>query len=158
MRRFAEHTTVAVDRSVAEIKSTIQRYGATHFAFIETPDSSCVEFICNDRRIRFILPLPSASDKRFTQTPGRGKQRSADQAYVAWEQACRQRWRALNLAIKAKLEAVTSGISEFESEFLAFIVDPVSGHTVGEIIRPKLQSIYANGTGQLLLTSEAKKK
>ncbi len=155
MRHFAENTTVPVDRSVAEIKGTIQRYGATHFAFIETPDSSSVEFICNGRRIRFIIPLPAASDKRFTHTPGRHKARTVDQVYIAWEQACRQRWRALNLAIKAKLEAVTSGISEFESEFLAFIVEPVSNRTVGQIVRPQLHSSYEKGTGQLLLTSEA---
>ena len=46
---------------------------------------------------------------------------------------CRQRWRALNLAIKAKLEAVESGIVTFDQEFLAHIVGP-SGQTVKPLI------------------------
>jgi len=59
-----------------------------------------------------------------------------------WEQACRQKWRALCLAIKAKLEAVESGISHFEDEFLSQIIDPITKKTVGELIRPELEQRY----------------
>jgi len=59
-----------------------------------------------------------------------------------WEQACRQRWRALCLAIKAKLEAVESGISHFEDEFLSQIIDPITKKTGGELIRPELEQRY----------------
>ena len=41
-------------------------------------------------------------------------------AHGRWEQACRQRWRALALVIKAKLEAIDAEISTFEEEFLPF--------------------------------------
>ena len=98
-----------------------------------------------------MLPLPNPADKQFARTPARRKTRSADDAYKAWEQACRQRWRALALAIRAKLEAVASGISQFEDEFLAFIVDPSSGRTVSEILRPQIVAAYNGGSGQLLL-------
>jgi len=59
-----------------------------------------------------------------------------------WEQGCRQRWRALCLAIKAKLETVESGISHFEDEFLSQIVDAIAKKTVGELIRPELEQCY----------------
>ena len=60
-------------------------------------------------------------------------------AQKAWEQACRQRWRALSLCIKAKLEACESGITTFEEEFLAQLVLP-GGVTVAEKIMPSIMS------------------
>lgn len=64
-----------------------------------------------------------------------------DSLEKAYEQACRQRWRALNLAVKAKLEAVSSGIASFEEEFLAHIVLP-NGKTVGNLLVPQLGRAY----------------
>ena len=63
-----------------------------------------------------------------------------------WQQACRQRWRALLLIIRAKLEAVESGITTLESEFLANIVLPDVG-TVGQWLAPQLEQ--ANATGSM---------
>lgn len=69
---------------------------------------------------------------------------------LAWEQGCRQRWRALALVIKAKLEAVESGITTFEEEFLAHIVMP-DGMTVGNHVRPTIQAWYSGGQMRPLL-------
>lgn len=68
------------------------------------------------------------------------------------EQAERQRWRALLLVLKAKLEAVESGIAIFESEFLANIVIDRAGHTVGDVLPEQIATIYAGGmAGRLML-------
>jgi hypothetical protein len=67
------------------------------------------------------MPLPDRTKKAFTHMET-GKRRTETQAQRAWEQAVRQRWRALVLVIKAKLEAVESGITSFEDEFLAHTV------------------------------------
>jgi hypothetical protein len=75
-----------------------------------------IEFSHEDRRIRFVLPLPDRNARQFAHTPTRGTRRTDAEAYKAWEQACRQRWRALALAIKAKLEAVEAGITDFQSK------------------------------------------
>jgi hypothetical protein len=69
--------------------------------------------------------------------------RSPAQAQAEYEQVVRQKWRALALAIKAKLEAVASGITEFESEFLSHIVLP-DGRSVGDWMRPQIATAYAN--------------
>jgi hypothetical protein len=53
----------------------------------------------------------------------------------------RQRWRALALVIKAKLEAVEAGITIFEEEFLAHIVLP-DGRTAGEYMVPQIEESY----------------
>jgi hypothetical protein len=58
--------------------------------------------------------------------------------------AIRQRWRALLLTIKAKLEAVAVGITTLEEEFLANVVTP-DNVTVGEWIRPQLKEAYETG-------------
>jgi hypothetical protein len=116
MTRYAENTSVPSDKSRAEIETTLTRYGATAFGYGWQEQGAMITFEANGRRIRFILPMPDRKDQVFWRTPGRGLVRSADQAQAEYEQAVRQRWRALALAIKAKLEAVaSSGITEFES-------------------------------------------
>lgn len=140
---YAADTSVSVERSRAEVERTLQRYGATSFAYGWDGDAAMIEFVADQRRVRFIMPLPDRDSREFTLTPT-GKARKESQAFAAWEQACRARWRALNLVIKAKLEAVEVGISEFEQEFLAYVVLP-NGCTVGQMVRPQVEEAYLSG-------------
>lgn len=155
MSTYAKGTTVDPGRSRAEIESVLARYGATSFGYAteESVERSraMVTFIARGRQIRFLMDLPSRTDKEFTHTPERGTRRSADAAFKAWEQACRQRWRALALVIKAKLEAVDSGIVTFEAEFLAHTIVPGTGQTVAEQIEPGLAHAIETGTAPKLL-------
>lgn len=132
--RYASKTTVTVDRSRAEIEKTLARYGATSFAYGWENSKALIGFKANGRTIRFMLPLPDRED--FTHGRSR-RRRTKDQIEKACDQAKRQRFRALALAIKAKLEMVESGITTFEEEFLAHIVLP-SGETIGDWISPQL--------------------
>ena len=143
MAKFAENTSVSVEKSRAEIEGLIVRYGATSTAFMNAPGRAMIVFEAKGRRVAFELPLPDKDEKRF-QRDGRGSMRSADKRLEAWEQACRQRWRALALVIKAKLEAVECGITSFEDEFLAHIVMP-DGQTVATHIKPRIEEAYAGG-------------
>lgn len=146
MSRFAENTSVPVEKSRSEIESTLGRYGANQFAYAtdQTRGLAMVSFSANGRHVRFVLKLPLQSEKQFRFTPERQKRRTDAATYEAWEQACRQRWRALSLAIKAKLEAVACGITEFEDEFLAHIVLP-NGNSVSDFIRPQIADCYLSG-------------
>lgn len=148
--RYAESTSVSTESSRAEIERTLRRYGASSFAYGWEADTAQIMFVADGRRVRFVLPLPDRGAREFTHTPTRGTPRSSAQAEAAWEQACRQRWRALALVIKAKLEAVEAGITSFEDEFLAHIMLP-SGGTVGEWMRPQLEATYASNTMPALL-------
>jgi hypothetical protein len=141
-RRFAEGTSVSVEKSRAEIETLLGRYGADAFGYSMSADQAIIQFEAKGRRIRFVLRLPKKDDKKFTMST-RGI-RTSMAAYAAWEQACRQSWRALALVIKAKLEAVTAGISEFEDEFLSQIVLP-DGSTVGSWTRPQIAVAYSRG-------------
>lgn len=141
MTRFAADTTVPAERSRAEIEQILTRYGATKYMYGWQEDSAVIQFVMAERQIRFILPLPSKADPAFTLTPARRNRRAPEDAEKAWEQATRQRWRALALVIKAKLEAVDSGITTTEQEFLAHTVLP-DGRTVGEHSLPMIQRAY----------------
>ena len=143
MARFAEDTEVSVEKSRAEIERLIIRYGATSTAFMNSPGRALIMFEAKARRIVFELPLPDLSDKKF-EKDGRGSIRKPEKLYEVWEQACRQRWRALALIIKAKLEAVESGITTFEDEFLAHIMMP-DGQTVAQHVKPRIATAYDQG-------------
>lgn len=142
MPKYAADTSVSSETSRAEIERTLRRYGADEFAYMTSRTHAMVGFVANGRQIRFKLEMPDPNDHEFTYTPERRLQRSPAQAEAAWEQSCRQRWRALALVIKAKLEAVEAGITEFDDEFLAHIMLP-NGRTVGENLRPQLDEVYA---------------
>lgn len=144
MGRYAENTSVSTENSRAEIERTLSRYGADQFMYGWDREQAIVAFRAHDRQVRFLLPLPDRDDKEFWYTPSRQLQRSESEAYKLWEQACRQRWRALALAIKAKLEAVEADITSFEAEFLAHIVLP-DGTTVGQWAGPQLEEVYRTG-------------
>lgn len=141
MGKYAANTSVSSELSRIEIEKTLIRYGADNFAYAMTAGKALIGFTMNERQIKFVLPLPEKGEFRYTPT---GRDRSENSQYEAWEQACRQRWRALNLVIKAKLEAVECGISVFEDEFMANIVLP-GGQTVGDFMKPQIERAYISG-------------
>lgn len=142
MTRYAASTSVSSAKSKAEIESTVERYGAEQFFSGWDATHAVIGFTMVGRDVRFVLPMPDRADPTFTHH-SRGP-RSPDAALEQWEQACRQKWRALLLVIKAKLEAVESGISVFEEEFLANIVMP-DGRLVAEHVRPRIAAAYETG-------------
>lgn len=150
MSTYAADTSVSVEKSRAEIERTVQRWGAEQFMYGWDATNAVVGFRMQNRQLRFILSMPDRQAKEFLFTPARKTRRTDAQAYEAWEQACRQRWRALNLVIKAKLEAVESGISTFDNEFLAQIMLP-NGRTVGEQIGGQIDETYLTNTMPALL-------
>ena len=138
---YAKGTVVSIEKSRAEIESTLRRFGADQFSYAtdDTQGLACVQFRAKARLIRFMLRLPKRDDRSFTRT--KQGPRSPENAYKAWEQACREKWRALFICIKAKLAAVEANISEFEEEFLAHIVLP-SDQTAGDWLRPQIAQAY----------------
>lgn len=141
---YAEGTSVSVDKSRAEIESTITRFGADQFTSGHdfTQGVAVIQFRAHGRHVRFRLELPNRDDKRFRFSK-RG-QRTEAAAYAAWEQACREKWRALAICVKAKLAAVEARITTFEDEFLAHVVIP-GGATAGEWLRPQIAEAYETG-------------
>jgi hypothetical protein len=151
MARYATSTSVSTDKSRVEIERTLQRYGCEDFAYRSSRGFAQIAFRMCDRMLRFDLDLPDPDDTEFTATPT-GRDRSSTQAHKAWEQACRQRWRALALVIKAKLEAVESGITTFDIEFMAHTLVP-GGKVFHEVALPQIEQAYQTGKMPPLLSS-----
>lgn len=138
---YAAKTSVSTAKSRAEIETMLQRAGAKSFAIGWDARGASIVFALHDRKVKLVLPLPLPDEKQFV-LDRRGKRRAKDAAGREWDFACRARWRALVLIVKAKLEAVSCGVSDFEREFLAHIIMP-DGQTVAEIISPAIARSYA---------------
>jgi hypothetical protein len=151
--KYAAGTTVSSSDSRAEIERTLERYGATSFAYGWDGDRAMIGFHMRDRQIRFVLPMPDRKSREFTHTPARGTLRSDTAAAAEYERAVKQRWRALALVVKAKLEAVESGIVTFEEEFGMHMVLP-SGATVASQVVPAIAESYLTGKVSPLLALE----
>jgi hypothetical protein len=147
---YANRTEVTSEKTRGEIERVLIRYGASEFAYAWRDEEARIAFAMADRRIMFRLPLPDRNDKEFRYTVVRRERRSDAATAEAYEQAVRQRWRALLLIIKAKLEAVEAGIVTLEAEFLAHILLG-DGRTVYEQVAPRLALAYERGEVMALL-------
>lgn len=141
---FAEKTQVPADRTRTEIERLLAKHKASQYltAVDHEAHRAVVQFKMANRVVRFNVGLPAPA-----KYPSRGNVKQV-------EQAERQRWRALLLVLKAKMEAIENSISTFDSEFLSHIVVPgAGGRTVGEYLAPQLQAAYEKGSGPLMLSA-----
>jgi hypothetical protein len=126
-RRYAESTKVPVEQSIADIRGVVAKYEGAQFAYMLGEDQALIAFTKEGRQVRFYVSL---------------KERNPQDRRVAM--------RALLLVIKAKLEAVASGIVLFEDEFLANVVLP-DGKLVGQEVRARIAMAYQTGETPRLL-------
>lgn len=148
--KYAASTQVSSEKSRYDIERLLTKYGATGFMYGWEGTQAVIMFKLQNRHVKMILTLPDRNDKRFLYTEVQRRKRKESEAAGAYEQAVRQKWRALLLIIKAKLEAVDSGITSLETEFMANIVLP-DGQTVGNWIGPQIQTVYETGKMPLMI-------
>lgn len=158
---YASATSVPVERSKAEIERLLSKHNASRFMHGWDDQKAVIQFEMNERMIRITVPTPPADDpmfvpKRRKWVQGRGYEKRDETSRRLRDQELRRRWRALLLVIKAKLEAVESGIVTFEEEWLAHFVMP-GGRTVGQLAIPEIVKAYESGKApKLLLEYESK--
>ena len=143
---YAERTTVSIPKSKSEIEELLVKNGCEAFSTFNDfqTGAAVVQFKMQDRLLRFALTMPQPNEDQFHYTEARRKQRSSGAAYKEWQFACKSRWRALFLCIRAKLEAVGSDIETFEEAFLPQIVLPDST-TVAACVLPLIAHAYETG-------------
>jgi hypothetical protein len=148
---YAADTSVSVEKSRAEIDALLQKHGAEQ-RIVGSDDRAglaLVLFTIAQRQVRLQVPLPKLEDFPRRNEQPRGwyswsEGRRGDWRRKAFEQACRSRWRAVALLIKAKLEAIQIGISTPEREFLADIALP-DGRTIHSALKAGLAEAYEGG-------------
>ena len=153
--RYAQNTTVSVEKSKAEIERLLLRHGAAQFAtgLDVATHTAFVRFKYSNIPFHMTLVLPDPESKEFWETSKYGKRRTRPAALALWEQSCRQRWRALLIYIKGTLEAIELGIIQFDSAFVGFTLLP-SGSTVAEWIAPQVGEMVQSGRMPQLITGE----
>jgi hypothetical protein len=149
MSQYAKTTDVPTNVTRSEIERTLTRYGASEFGYVTSGNIIAIMFTIKYLTVKMVLPLPDEDSVKLTET---GRRRSVASYKQYYDQLLRQRWRALALVIKAKLEAVECNISTLEREFLADTMTP-NGEIVYQVIKPQLESMQTTHEQPRLLLS-----
>lgn len=151
-RAYAEGTSVSVEKSRAELDALLAKHGATQRGIMADDDEGrgAVMFVLRERKYRLDIPLPKKAD---LETPKHWYRMDAA-AREQWfrkelEQRSRERWRAVVLLLKAKLELVRLKMSTVEKEFMADLVLP-NGRTVGTMIEEQIKGVMSGESPRLL--------
>lgn len=154
---YAEDTKVSVERSESELKALLRRHKADRIAtgYDDRMGLAVVNFAIGEgpsvRMVRLEVRVPSldslVADARKDPPHGWNSwsaTKRGDYCKKRRDQIERQRWRALLLVTKAKLELIEQGLSSLEREFLADLVLP-GGGTVSEMALPAIAEAYLTG-------------
>ena len=107
-----------------------------------------IAFRLADGPVLFVTAIPDPAGRDPTCSPP-CIARTGKQTNAACEPAVRQRRRVLTVVIKAKLQAVNTGIATVEVEFRAHIVSP-DGQSIGRLLQSQIRVAHASGNMRLL--------
>ena len=130
-----------ISKTKTDIEELLAQHGATGFAYATEGDRSLVAFSMSGRRVQIMMVMPSVDDYA---RKARKARRTAAAQRTAWEQVCRQRWRALLLIILGQAGSVGVGHHDVGERVLVNIVLP-DGGTVGQRLAPQVDEAYATG-------------
>jgi len=155
MSRYAEGTTVSVERSIDELRRLLTNNGATHYAYGKDPDGEIVQFAIAEHFYRFTVKPPAAVELRATYV-GDDWRAEIRACQINWgirvEAELRRRWRARVLWLKSVLEFMEQ--VPLEESLLSNLVLP-DGRTFGGWAAPQVESMYATGGMPPLLSAGA---
>ena len=142
---YAAGTRVTEERTKSEIERMLARYGCNQFqsGWDTETQFAHIGFRHGTTMVMLGVKMPLPEEFRtFTTAHGYERTRTAEQVETFYWNERRRRWRALLLVVKAKLEAVESGISTLEREFLADVVLPTGG-TLGDALVPRIEALQS---------------
>lgn len=117
---YVRGASITPAASQSEIQQMLLASGATGLRWSREDGRAAISFRAGPRRFRIVLALPHTAEG----LPPRGTPYAASRTP---QDLARQRWRQLSLLIRAKLDAVDSGITTFDQEFLGYMLDPEDG-------------------------------
>ncbi len=129
---YAQRTTVSPEKSRAEIEKLLRSHGVDEFGSGWTRDGhALVQFRIQGVMVRLSVKVPPRESF---------KARTERQREEQFHQEVRRLWRVNALLVKAKLEAIDSGVTTIEREFLADVVLP-DNTTVAEWAMPQFAEL-----------------
>lgn len=124
MARYAEGTSVDVEKSRAEMVGTLGRYSVRKFGWEFADDGDILYFEIDGKAYRMKVSRPTSKDVRV------GPRQDLESVLEAeW----RRRWRAVGMLLKMKLEFAESGDSTIEKELMPYLLLR-DGQTLSEAI------------------------
>lgn len=157
--RFAAGTTVSVEKSQAEIRELLRKYGVPvddHYFAGVREGNIFVTFRVDAIYYRLELPLAKAEDARFAKFAGRAAKPNERQQMA--DQHAREQWRALLLVTKGLVVSIDAGLP-LKQAFVGQMLLP-SNQTVQQAMPQAIQTIYDTGKPpeSLLALPPAKKQ
>ena len=149
--KYAENTTVPIERSRSEIETVLKKYGAEQFMYFSEERRAVLAFRLKGCNIQLSVMMPRLDEIPARIGRGYGRLLTAQKREERREQMARQRWRALVLYVKAKLEFIENELSTVEQEFMAQMMLP-SGETVADWLLPQIETARKIGVMPRLLT------
>ncbi len=135
-----EATTVAVEKSQADIRRMLKAHGCGSFEFGEAAINgqtwAAVGFRKGVRAVRIKVPHKTPDPHELRKKAQRAKSQERRIAIVseAEEQEAKRIWRVIAWNLKARMEAVQEGVETFEEAFLAHLLDERTGETFYETL------------------------
>ena len=127
-KKYADGTTVSVERTIGEILATLKTYGCSTYAHAVANGIHQVIFAHGGNNFKISIKPPRIEEFVKTET---GRSRKKEAINREYDQEYRRRARVLLIAVKAKLEMVNIGQSSMEQEFLGDLLLS-SGRTMSE--------------------------
>lgn len=158
-------TGVSVEKSQGDIRKLLTKYGAQRFSFTQglaEDDRRWVqlEFIHaaefdRPHMIRLAVPLKEPDSGALKNKARRAHSRTlVEITNEAYEQEERRIWRVIFYSLKSRMESVAEEVETFEQAWLPHIVDPGTGATLWDRIRPTVEAghLVIGGKGLPQLT------
>ena len=143
-----ENTNVIVEKSQGELRTLLQKFGATEFQFGEGQDGNDrwagVTFTHDNQMVMVQVRLKGPNEtatKALEAKARRAHTRTRDEIFGEWwQQEERRIWRVLYWSLKSRMIAVEEHVETFEQAFLAHLVNPATGQTLWQHIAPAVES------------------
>lgn len=132
-RKYAEGTTVVVEKTQDEVRSLLKKHGATHFVLADAGEGASIQFEWAGTWFRFGVDVPAEPPKKLAiqtwdRRYGPARQNAIDGEY-------RRRWRARLIWLKAVLEfGASEGGAALQDALMAYQVTR-DGRTVAELVQ-----------------------
>jgi hypothetical protein len=126
-KKYAEGTSVPIERTMAEILSVLKAHGCSSYAFAVERGVHQIMFAHGGYSYKMSVIPP---DEGNFELPATRQRRTSDGIKKAYEDEYRRRARVLLISVKAKMEMCSIG-SSIEKEFLGDLMLP-TGRTMAQ--------------------------
>lgn len=142
-KRYADGTTVPVERSQAEIAGILRRHGVLRQAWTSEPEGDSLHFELEGGSYRVRIDRPTVDQVRERDSGLYTYPHNVDWTAKANAEWIR-RWRATVLLLKAKLEFADGDTTTVARELLAYALLP-NGTTLGDAIAAGTVPLLTSG-------------